>query len=95
MRALVVAVMKMTDPASYGRYAAAFPAVFARHEGSVLAADAAPERLEGVAADKIVVLSFPDAAAARRFLEDPDYQAISADRRQGALVDAWLVLGYA
>ena len=60
-----------------------------------MAADAAPERLEGVAADKIVVLSFPDAAAARRFLEDPDYQAISADRRQGALVDAWLVQGYA
>lgn len=95
MRALVVAVLNITDPASYARYAAAFPAVFARHEGLVLAADAAPQRLEGVAADKIVVMSFPDVAAARSFLEDPDYQAISADRRQGAVVDAWLVQGYA
>lgn len=94
MKALVVAVLKITDPASYARYLAAFPAVFARHQGSILAADAAPQRLEGVEADKIVVMSFPDVAAAQSFLDDPDYQAISADRRQGAVVDAWLVQGY-
>lgn len=95
MKALVVAVLKITDPVSYARYLAGFPAVFARHEGSILAADAAPHRLEGGAADKIVVMSFPDVVAARSFLEDPDYQAISEDRRQGAVVDAWLVQGYA
>ena len=95
MRALVVAVLKITDPASYARYLAAFPAVFARHDGSILAADAAPQRLEGAAADKIVVMSFPDVIAAQSFLEDPDYLTISADRRQGAVVDAWLVEGFA
>lgn len=95
MKALVVAVLKITDPESYARYLAAFPAVFARHDGSILAADASPQRLDGDPTDKVVVMSFPDLAAARSFLEDPDYQAISEDRRQGAVVDAWLVEGFA
>lgn len=94
MSVLVVAVLRITDAERYGRYADAFPAVFARHAGSVVVADPAPRRLDGADADKIVILSFPDLVSARRFLEDPDYQAISNDRREGAVVDAWLVQGY-
>lgn len=94
MSVLVVATLKIGDAEAYGRYAAAFPAVFARHDGAVVAADPAPRTLDGRAVDKIVILSFPDRAAAGRFLTDPDYRAISEDRNAGALVDAWMVQGY-
>lgn len=95
MTVLIVATLKMTDADSYARYAKAFPAVFARHSGTIVAADAEPVSLDGGAVDKIVIMSFPDQAAAARFLKDPEYQAISEDRRRGATVDAWMVKGYA
>lgn len=94
MSILVVAVLRITDAECYARYADAFPVVFARHEGAIIAADPSPHRLEDAPADKIVIMSFPDLPAARGFLEDPEYQAISADRRKGAVVDAWLVQSY-
>lgn len=85
MTVYTIAQLKFKDVAAYRRYQKAFPAVFARFNARVLAADEAPDVVEGEwVGDKVVVLAFPDEAEAKRFQEDPDYQAIAADRHAGA-----------
>jgi len=90
----VVAALKFTDRPAYDRYQAAFMGVFRRFHGRLLAADERPTPLEGDAGyEKIVLMSFPDEAEARRFIDDPDYREISKDRRAGAETVSLLVHG--
>ncbi len=94
MTVYIVAQLKFTDVAAYRRYQAAFADVFRRFDGRVLAADENVVRLEGEwEGDKLVLMSFPDEAAARRFMNDTDYQAISRDRHAGAETVSLLVHG--
>ncbi|NEX94455.1 DUF1330 domain-containing protein [Caulobacter sp. 17J65-9] len=94
MPAYLLAQLKFKDRDAYGRYLAAFGAVFARFEGEVLVADKRPQVLEGEwSHDKVVLLKFPDEAAALRFRESDEYQAISEDRRAGADTIALLLAG--
>ena len=91
MSVYIVAQLRFTDVAAYRRYQAAFPAVFARFKAKLLVADERVEVLEGDwPRDKLVVMEFPDEAEARRFTDDPDYAAISVDRKAGA--DAVVVM---
>jgi uncharacterized protein (DUF1330 family) len=91
MTVYTVAQLKFKDLDAYRRYQRAFPAVFARFDGQVLAADEVPRVLEGEwAGDKIVILAFPDETEARRFQDDAAYQAIARDRKAGA--DAIVIL---
>lgn len=91
MSVLVVATLRFSDLARYRAYQAGFMAVFSRYRGEILAADETPVPLEGEAADKVVVMRFPDRAEAEAFLYCDDYQAISEDRRAGAQTSSWLV----
>ncbi|MFM9827716.1 MAG: DUF1330 domain-containing protein [Sphingomonas sp.] len=91
---LVVAKLNFTDVARYRQYQQAFPAVFAGSGGEILAADEAPETLSGGAADKIVVMRFPSAEAARGFLDSKAYRQISIDRDAGAETQSWLVKSF-
>jgi uncharacterized protein (DUF1330 family) len=51
----------------------------------VLAADEAPQIVEGQwDREKVVLMEFPDESAFRGWVESPDYQRISEDRRAGA-----------
>ncbi len=85
MTVYTIAQLKFTNLEAYRRYQKAFPAVFRKFNGRVLVADEAPTVLEGEwPRDKIVVLSFPDEAEARRFHDDPEYQEIARDRKAGA-----------
>ena len=55
----------------------------------------APVVLEGdLSPDKVVMMAFKDEAAARAFLEGPEYQAISEDRRAGATSNAIMIKGF-
>ena len=94
--ALVVAAIQFTDKERYDRYAAAFPSVFRDSGGVVLAADEAPKPMDGDGSgtDKIVVLRFESEAAARGFLESPEYRRIAEDRDAGANVNSWLVKAF-
>jgi uncharacterized protein (DUF1330 family) len=77
--------LKFNDRNAYDRYQAAFMDVFLRHSGTVLAADEAPQIVEGQSDREMVVLmEFPDESAFREWAESPDYQRISEDRRAGA-----------
>ena len=94
MTVYVIAQLRFTDVAAYRRYQAAFPPVFAKFDARVLAADESPRVLEGTwTGNKVVVMSFPDEAEAQRFVDDPDYAAISRDRHAGAETISLLVQG--
>lgn len=59
--------------------------VFLRYSGTLLAADEAPQIVEGQwDRDKVVLMSFPDEASFREWAESADYQRISEDRCAGA-----------
>jgi uncharacterized protein (DUF1330 family) len=95
MPVYTIAQLKFKDLASYRRYQKAFPAVFARFKAKLLAADETPEVVEGEwSGDKVVLLAFPDEAEARRFQEDPEYQAIAVDRHAGADATVLRVRGW-
>jgi uncharacterized protein (DUF1330 family) len=80
-----IAQLRFTDRAAYDRYQARFTDVFRLHRGTLLAADEAPQVVEGQSdREKVVLMSFPDEAAFRLWSESPDYQEISRDRRAGA-----------
>lgn len=82
-----IAQLKFTDRDAYNRYQAAFMEVFRRYSGTLLAADEAPQIVEGQwDRDKVVLMlmSFPGEASFREWAESADYQRISEDRRAGA-----------
>lgn len=85
MTVYVMAQLKFTDRSAYDRYQARFFGVFSRFKGTLLAADDAPQVVEGEwLRDKVVLMSFPDHAAYREFAESPAYEEISRDRKAGA-----------
>ncbi|MDX1709503.1 MAG: DUF1330 domain-containing protein [Rhodovibrionaceae bacterium] len=85
MAAYIVAHVKITDPETYERYRARTPDVVAAYGGRFVIRGSEPEVLEGAwAVQRLVVIEFPDKAAARRFYESPEYQEIVDLRRQAS-----------
>ncbi len=85
MTVYAIAQLKFTDRAAYDRYQARFMDVFSRYEGTLLAADEAPQVVEGQSdREKVVLMSFPDEASFHSWAQSPEYQEISRDRRAGA-----------
>lgn len=80
-----VAHITITDRAAYDRYSAAFMAVFSQFRGTLLAVDESPEVIEGEwTATRLVMMSFPDAAAFHDWFDSPAYQAIASHRHAGS-----------
>jgi uncharacterized protein (DUF1330 family) len=89
-----IAQLRFTDRAAYDRYQSKFMEVFRRHPGTLLAADESPQVVEGQwDREKLVLMSFPDEAAFRGFVQSPEYLEISKDRRAGADTVVLLVDG--
>jgi uncharacterized protein (DUF1330 family) len=85
MTVYVIVQLKMTDRTAYDRYQARFFDVFRRFSGRLLSADERPAVLEGKwDRDKLVLMSFPDEAAFRAWVDSPEYLEISKDRKAGA-----------
>jgi uncharacterized protein (DUF1330 family) len=85
MSVYIIAQLKFTRRELYDRYQARFFEVFRKFKGKVLVADERPQVLEGrFERDKVVVLEFPDQAAAMEFQESPEYAEIAVDRKAGA-----------
>ena len=91
MAVYAIAMFSITDRAVYGRYQAQFMGVLNRYKGTVLAADEHPVVVEGNwDQDKVVMLSFANEADFREFMDSPEYQEISKDRR--AATNGFVVL---
>lgn len=95
MTVYVIAQLTFTDEARYRVYQENSTKLFIERGIRVLAADEAPVVLEGDwSGDKVVVMAFQNEAAARAFLESPEYREISRDRDAGAKTTALLVKGF-
>ena len=94
MPAYIVVDIAVTDPTRYEDYKAAAPAVIAAHGGRYLTRGGAVEVLEGdLAPSRVVVLEFPDMAAARAFWTSPEYGAACRIREESATATAILLEG--
>ena len=91
MSVYIIAQLKFTRRELYDRYQSRFFEVFRKFKGRLLVAEEHPLALEGpFERDKVVVLEFPDRAAAMEFQNSSDYADIAADRKAGA--DAVVVM---
>ncbi len=94
MAAYLIVDIDVHDPEVYKGYAAQVPPLVARHGGTYLVRGGAHETLEGTwVPSRVVVLQFPDADAARAFMNDPDYAPVKAIRHQAATSQMVLVEG--
>jgi len=94
MSVYAIAQLKITDRATYNRYVGKFMDVMKLFHGRVLAADEKPQVIEGEwDRDKVVLLSFPDEKAFRKWAESPEYQEIAKDRKAGSDAVVLLVKG--
>ena len=95
MAAYIIAEVEVRDPETYATYRTQTPGVIARYGGRFIVRGGAAESLEGEGQPaRLVVLEFPDLAAARRFYNSPEYQAIIGLRQQAATSRLILVEGY-
>lgn len=90
MAAYLVAQLTVADPKSFEAYRDVVPEVIARHGGRYLVRGGAIEAMEGILPhQRLVIIAFPDMAAARSFYQSPDYQEIlplRLDAAEGAVV---------
>lgn len=85
MTVYVIAQLKFTRRELYDRYQSRFADVFRKFKGKLLVADEGPVVLEGNwERDKVVIMAFPDEAAAAEFRESAEYREIATDRKAGA-----------
>lgn len=95
MSVYVIAQISITDRAVYDRYQARFLEVFRKFKGELLAADEAPETIEGAwTGDKLVMMKFPDKPAFEEWAYSPEYQAIVKDRFAGSEAVVLLVKSF-
>ena len=94
MTVYVLAQLQFTDVERYREYQDAFGTVFALSGAKLLCADEAPLLLEGDwVGDKVVLMEFLDESRAMAWLQSPEYQQISEDRKAGARTTALLLKG--
>jgi len=71
---------KMKDAAKYAAYLEKAGPTINSHPSRLLVANGALTPLEGASPDGVVVIEFPDVAAARAWYDSPEYQAIIGER---------------
>ena len=95
MPAYVIAFQRAddVDAKALQEYRAANGPLVERHGGRFVVRGGRIDALEGSAPDRVVVIEFADAEAARAWYEDPDYAAIRGLRRGASQTDILIVEG--
>jgi len=99
MAAWLVSTVRITDPAGFAVYAKAIAGLAEKHCGRYLVRGTVAEQLEGeapsdaIGGERIVILEFPDADAARGYVESDAYRAGKDLRRTAAHVSLRLIVG--
>ncbi len=77
MTAYVLSEVEILDRESVAAYKQEAPLSIAKYGGTYLARDAVPAAFEGAfdPAERIVLIAFPDEAAAEAWYHSPEYQA--------------------
>jgi uncharacterized protein (DUF1330 family) len=85
MSAYVIVDIHITDPITYADYKELAPAAVAQYGGHYLARGGAVETLEGDwQPGRLVILEFPTVAAAKAWLDSPEYAPARALRHRAA-----------
>ena len=91
---MIAEVRNPTDQAKLDEYRRGNTEVVQRHGGRFLVRGGDVEVIEGEwDAQRIVVMEFPDEAAARAWYDDPDYERLRALRQSASNTDLILVEG--
>jgi uncharacterized protein (DUF1330 family) len=94
LSAYVIGDIRITDAAQYETYVPPALASITQYGGRVLAAGATLELLDcGPAPERTVVVEFPDAAAAKRWYQSPEYQAALPIRLRSSHGRVFLIEG--
>ena len=81
----MIAEIDVHDPASYEGYKAAAASLIEKYGGRYLVRGGSAEAAEGEAPKgRVIVLEFPDMAAARAFLEADEYRPVAEIRHKSA-----------
>jgi uncharacterized protein (DUF1330 family) len=95
MPAYLVVDVDITDSDTYQTYATQVPPILHQYGGRFLVRGGRTEVLEGDWQPKrLVVLQFPDTAAAKRFYNSREYRAIVEFRHRAATTRMVLAEGY-
>ena len=84
MPAYLLANLTVTDPALYAEYRGGVAPVVARFGGEFLIRGGQVHPMEGTPPDRVVVIRFPDLAAARAFYDSAEYAPLLALRLRAA-----------
>ena len=83
MAAYIISNVNVRDLAAYQDYATGVPPLIRKHGGEYIVRGGAAEVLEGEWKPyRLVVLKFPDMAAAKAFVNDPEYQPFKSLRHR-------------
>lgn len=99
MAAWLVSTVRITDPQAFAGYAKAIAGLAEAHGGRYIVRGGVTEQLEGeapadaVGGERVVVMEFPDADAARAYVESDAYRAGKALRTGAAHVNLRLIAG--
>ena len=94
MAAYIVVDITVLDPVRYAGYKAVVPPIVAQYGGRYLTRGGTVEVLEGDwQPSRLVILEFPDAEAARAFLNAPEYADLRALRQATTKSQMVLVQG--
>lgn len=95
MTAYIIADIEVTDPETFAEYRARVPAVIAAHGGRYLARAGETTQIEGNwVPNRVVILEFPDMAAAQGFIDGADYAPLAAIRQKSSKSNIVMVDGY-
>ena len=77
------------DADEYRKYEKGFFPLLKRHSGEFITYDDRPQTLEGSTArrGRVIIFKFPSEGHATRWFDDPDYQTLSAHRRDGTTLE--------
>lgn len=82
MAAYMVCTMKIHDPVTFRKYSTRSPITLKKYGGRFLTRGDEVTTSEGQAfTERMVILEFPDRAAAEAWYNDPEYQRLSEFRR--------------
>ena len=94
MKGYVIANVDVRDPVGYEAYRSRTADIIASYGGRFLVRGGAVEVREGdPGISRLVLIEFPDMAAARTFYDSPEYQAILPDRIANSTGTLFLVEG--
>jgi len=93
-KAYWIAHVDVADMEGYKPYAAANPGIFKKFGGRFVVRGGKFEVPEGAARSRVVVIEFPDYAAALACYNSPEYQANIKVRQPHATADIMIVEGY-